>query len=190
MARSPATKVPVKKSTAKKPAPLKGGVVKKSRGMAAVKKVVRELSRHVNLPESLPEKLLGKDVDKLEPRGVGHAHFPTPESRLRICKYVAFGMPRESILALERLSDDTLHTHYSHEMKVGAEYITYLIANSLMQQALSGNTSAAQYYLSRRAKWAETINHKHEFLGAASSAAKGTLIGIQVEDDLNSDRKR
>lgn len=186
MARTAATKTPEKKSTGDVPKPKRT----KPTGIHAKMKPVKQLSKHVILPPELEEKALGADIVHLKRERPGVPHVPTPESRLRICKYVAFGMPRESIMALERLDDNTLHRHYQHEMAVGAEYITFLIANSLMQQALAGNTSAAQYYLSRRAKWTETINHKHEFTNSVTEGAKDRLLGNTIEEDLNSPRKR
>lgn len=120
------------------------------------------------------------DPDFVEAPSINHT--PTPESRLRIAKYVAFGVSVEAICRLENFSYPTLMRHYRHEIEVGRDYINFLVANSLMQQALAGNTTAQIFYLKTRnaANFRESQHIVHEIEAPETSTAKERLLGTII----------
>jgi len=128
------------------------------------------------IDENFAKRVLGDPnfVEKKELK-----HIPTPESRLRIAKYVAFGVSVEAICRLENFAYSTLMNHYRHEVEVGRDYINFLVANSLMQQALAGNTTAQIFYLKTRntANFRESQHIVHEIEAPETSTAKDRLLG-------------
>lgn len=120
------------------------------------------------------------------PRGGPRHHQPTAESRLRVAQYMAFGMTINTICRLENISEPTLKEHYSHELEVGHDYINFLVANSLMQQALAGNITAQIFYLKTRGRGAfdDIQHHVHEMKSPETEAAKSKLLGFnEVEGE-------
>lgn len=118
----------------------------------------------------------------------GREHIPTSESRLRVAQYIAFGMTIEAITRLENISHMALHRHYRWEIEVGQEYINHLVANSLMQQALQGNTTAQIFFLKTRGKgaWQETVRHVHEIESPITDIAHETLLGLPNSETTKS----
>ena len=114
------------------------------------------------------------------PINTSREHIPTNESRLRIAQYIAFGMTIEAIQRLENISQMTLYKYYRWEIEVGQEYINHLVANSLMQQALSGNTTAQIFFHKTRGKgaWQETVRHVHEIESPITDIAHEILLGL------------
>lgn len=126
-----------------------------------------------------PDEPLPKEI--VPTRGRSY-HTPSTESRLRVAQYMAFGMTINTICRLENISEITLKEHYSHELEVGHDYINFLVANSLMQQALAGNITAQIFYLKTRGRGAfdDIQHHVHEMKSPETEAAKSKLLGFDA----------
>ncbi len=161
-------------------------IVKPTKTQGIKSKATREISekngRKKAVAPPIDDDFKRKVLKGKEPPPVNtsHKHIPTNESRLRVAQYIAFGMTVEAIMRLENISQMTLYKHYRWEIEVGQEYINFLVANSLMQQALAGNTTAQIFYLKTRGKgaWQETVRHVHEIESPITDLAHETLLGL------------
>ena len=105
----------------------------------------------------------------------GIKHEPTEETRATAKRLSALGCPHEDIATRLKISADTLVKYYQEELDEGRIDANASIAGTLFQQAKSGNTTAAMFWLKTRAKWKETSTH--ELTGENGTPL---LNGIQV----------
>lgn len=95
------------------------------------------------------------------------AYKPTDENRRLVRTLAAVGTRHEDIAKKLSISADTLTRHYRQELDDGRIDANAAIAQSLYQQAKSGNTTAMIFWLKTRAGWKET--DRHELVGDPDS---------------------
>jgi hypothetical protein len=90
----------------------------------------------------------------------GIKHKPTQQNRDTAKRLSALGCPHEDIAIRLKISADTLVKYYQTELDEGRIDANSAIAGTLFQQAKTGNTAAAIFWLKTRAKWKETDRHE------------------------------
>jgi hypothetical protein len=100
----------------------------------------------------------------------GKEHIPTEESRKLVRSLSAVGIRYVDIASKLDITDDTLVKHYKKDLEDGRIDANASIGQTLFQQAKSGNTSAAIFWLKTRAQWKET--NSLEISGADGGAIK------------------
>jgi transposase len=86
----------------------------------------------------------------------GKEHIPSEESRKLAKGLAAVGVTHEDIASKLSISADTLVKYYKKELDDGRIDANSAVAKGLFQQAKSGNTAAAIFWLKTRAGWKET----------------------------------
>jgi hypothetical protein len=100
----------------------------------------------------------------------GKEHIPTEETRKLVRSLSAVGIRYVDIASKLDITDDTLVKHYKKDLEDGRIDANASIGQTLFQQAKSGNTSAAIFWLKTRAQWKET--NALEISGADGGAIK------------------
>jgi hypothetical protein len=100
----------------------------------------------------------------------GKEHIPTEETRKLVRSLSAVGIRYVDIASKLDITDDTLVKHYKKDLEDGRIDANASIGQTLFQQAKSGNTSAAIFWLKTRAQWKET--NALEISGAEGGAIK------------------
>ena len=88
----------------------------------------------------------------------GKKHIPTEESQKLVKALASVGITYEDIASKLDISSDCLVTHYKKELADGRIDANAQIGKGLFEQAKSGNTAAAIFWLKTRAGWKETVN--------------------------------
>lgn len=88
----------------------------------------------------------------------GKKHIPTEESQKLVNALASVGITYEDIASKLDISSDCLVTHYKKELADGRIDANAQIGKGLFEQAKSGNTAAAIFWLKTRAGWRETYN--------------------------------
>lgn len=83
-------------------------------------------------------------------------HQPTDELRKLARTLSAVGITYEDIASKIEISSDTLVKYYKKELSDGRIDANATVAKGLFEQAKSGNTAAAMFWLKTRAGWKET----------------------------------
>ena len=83
------------------------------------------------------------------------AHKPTAESRQQAEMMSGVGVPQEDIALLLGVSLPTLHKHYRGDLDRGMAKANARVGQSLFQQAVNGNVTAAIYWTKARMGWTE-----------------------------------
>ena len=86
----------------------------------------------------------------------GIEHIPTDDTRKLVRNLAAMGTRFVDIAHKLDITDDTLRKHYKPELEDGRIDANAQIANTLFQNAKSGNMTAAIFWLKTRAGWKET----------------------------------
>jgi len=124
---------------AMKGAPLDGGSGSRGKGLKRAEN--RSDGGDLNTYNSKPVTL--KDDRRKHPdAGVAEA----------VANMTFAGMPQDTIARVLKVSLDTLHRYYKHELETGQAAIVGNIAGSLAQRALSGSDTAAIFLLKTRGK--------------------------------------
>jgi hypothetical protein len=82
-----------------------------------------------------------------------------------VAQMVFAGMPQETIARVLKVSLDTLHTHYRHELDTGQASMVNDIAQSLAQRAKAGSDTAAIFLLKTRGAGKFTERNALELTG-------------------------
>ena len=82
-------------------------------------------------------------------------HEPTAETRTKVNVLASVGTPQDQIALVIGISKNTLIKHYRKELDTAMTMANAQVAQSLYQQAKSGNTSAAIFWLKCRAGWVD-----------------------------------
>lgn len=99
-----------------------------------------------------------------EKRGRGRPSFePTDKERQLVESLSGFGLPHEDIALLVRdgIDDKTLRKHFRRELDTGMTKANAKVVESLYQQAVGGNVTAAIWWTKGRMGWRETSAHEH-----------------------------
>lgn len=89
------------------------------------------------------------------------AHKPTEETRATVKRMAAVGIPQPHIGKVVGISVPTLEKHYRDELDLGATEANVAVAQSLYDQAVGGNVSAAMFWCKTRMGWRETTHVEH-----------------------------
>lgn len=106
-------------------------------------------------------------------------HKVTDENKRIVKMLAAVGVRHEDIAAKLDISSDTLVRKYKKELDEGRVDANAAVAQTLFQQAKSGNITAAIFWLKTRAQWKE--NHVIEHSGLNGDPIKTTLEVVGVE---------
>jgi len=83
-------------------------------------------------------------------------HIVTSETREAVKAMSAFGLTQEQMATYYDISHDTLHRHYSDELRTSLVDANLLVANKLFRQATDNeNVTAMIFWLKCRAGWKE-----------------------------------
>lgn len=85
----------------------------------------------------------------------GEEH-PREEYKSKIKLMVAIGISQEQIAGLLRMSKDTLHRHYSHEMELGSAEANTVVGGKIFEAARKGESWACSLWAARRMGWKES----------------------------------
>lgn len=106
------------------------------------------------------------------------AHVPTEKLRQVVKGYSAMGIPQKGIAAKLGIDPKTLRLHYRAELSEGKIEANFQVAQSLFNQAISGNTAAAIFWLKTQAGFSERVDFRHltddELIAEASRIIGGT----------------
>lgn len=83
------------------------------------------------------------------------AHEPTEQTRQMARTLSGLGVPQDDIAILIGVTKPTLHKYYRDDLDRGLAEANAKVASSLFQQATSGVTSAAIFWMKARAGWRE-----------------------------------
>jgi len=83
------------------------------------------------------------------------AHKPTEETRARVRKLAAIGVPQDTISKQLRIGPKTLRKHYGADLDAGELEANEAVAGALYRQAQEGNTVAAIFWAKTRMRWCE-----------------------------------
>lgn len=84
---------------------------------------------------------------------------PTDDERRRVRLYAGLGMTQEQIGHLIGKSVDCLGKRCREELDIGKAETLAKVAGTLVQKALSGDTTSAIFYLKTQGGWRETTIH-------------------------------
>ena len=76
-----------------------------------------------------------------------NTHYPTPESKQRVCDLVMSGAPKYIIAEIIGIDDETLTKHYKTELSTAKTIAIERIGKTVYQQALEGNEKSQALYL-------------------------------------------
>jgi hypothetical protein len=109
-------------------------------------------------------------------------HKPTDENRRLVKMLAAVGARVDDIGTKLGVSHDTILKYYRTELEEGRIDANAQVAQTLFQQAKSGNITAAIFWLKTRAQWKE--NHVIEHTGLDGGPIQTTLevVGIAPKD--------
>jgi len=88
-------------------------------------------------------------------------HEPTSETRTKVNVLASVGTPQDQIALVIGISKNTLIKHYRKELDTAMTMANAQVAQSLYQQAKSGNTAAAIFWLKCRAGWVDKQSIEH-----------------------------
>ena len=88
-------------------------------------------------------------------------HEPTAETRTKVNVLASVGTPQDQIALVIGISKNTLIKHYRKELDTAMTMANAQVAQSLYQQAKSGNTAAAIFWLKCRAGWVDKQQIEH-----------------------------
>ena len=97
-------------------------------------------------------------------------HEPSDDLRRNVLAMSGFGLRQEDIALVTNLSIKTLCKHYKNELQRGKAVALAKVADTLYQQAISGNLTAAIFYLKSQGGWSERHQIEH-------SGPGGTPLG-------------
>lgn len=89
------------------------------------------------------------------------AHEPTEKSRAEVTAFAMVGTPQDDIAKYVGIDRKTLTKHYRRELDTAMIMANAQVGQSLYQQAKSGNTSAAIFWLKCRAGWVDKQAIEH-----------------------------
>lgn len=114
------------------------------------------------------------------------AFQPSKENRNLVTVLRGAGTAPEVIARLLKISERTLYAHFPDELAHGKAEVVARIGSSLVQKALKGDNSSAQYYLSRNggAAWADKQKIEH----SGPDGAVLPSVVIQVTDPIEAAR--
>ncbi len=89
------------------------------------------------------------------------SHKPTDASRNEVKAYAVVGTPHHLIASLVGVSIKTLLKHYRDELDTAKAKANAHVGKTLFNQAISGNTAAAIFWMKAQAGWRERIDVEH-----------------------------
>lgn len=82
-------------------------------------------------------------------------HEPTDKTRDLVTSLSGYGVPQLDIARIIGIAQVTLLNHYREELDLGMAQANAKVGESLYKQAISGNTTAAIFWMKARAGWRE-----------------------------------
>jgi len=174
---------------AMKGAPLDGGSGSRGKGLKRAEN--RSDGGDLNTYNSKPVTL--KDDRRKHPdAGVAEA----------VANMTFAGMPQDTIARVLKVSLDTLHRYYKHELETGQAAIVGNIAGSLAQRALSGSDTAAIFLLKTRGKGQFSERQQLELTGkdggpiqiehamVLNRIASALEKGITIDHEADTEQKK
>lgn len=111
-------------------------------------------------------------ADEKTARPPGRPPFePTDDQRHTVECMASAGIPQDDIAKVIGIAKCTLQEHFRDELDNGKARTITKVADSLVRQALAGNTAAAIFYLKTQGRWREAPQ-QHEVTGKDGEAVK------------------
>lgn len=89
-------------------------------------------------------------------------HVPTEETIKTAKQFASVGVPTKLIAANIGISEETLFKYYKDAMESARAKNLDAVANSLFNQALSGNVTAAIFIMKTQGRWREVEREKDQ----------------------------
>jgi len=83
----------------------------------------------------------------------GKAYTPTEQARHMVAKMVAFGIPMKNVADVIGVGLSSLQKYFKKELETGHTEANFLVANTLFQMAINGNTTACIFWMKTRLGW-------------------------------------
>lgn len=119
--------------------------------------------------------------------GAGRKPFvPTPTERKQVETMAGLGLrqPEIALLVRDGISLATLLRHFRRELTRGTAKASSQVAQSLYQQALAGNTTAAIWWTKARMGWSEKVAVDHTSSdGSMSPPTRIEIVSVKPEFD-------
>jgi hypothetical protein len=102
------------------------------------------------------------------------AHKPTAETREKVSRYTAVGIPQEDIAKVLKIDSKTLRKHYRDELDTAATISNAEIGGALYTKAMKGDTTAMIWWTKTRMRWKEVTGVEHS--GQMNLEVAGDLL--------------
>lgn len=106
---------------------------------------------------------------------------PTKEQRDIVESTSGYGIPHDQIARLIGITKPTLEKHFRNELDVGAAKANAKVVESLYEQAVGGNVTAAIWWTKARLKWSEKVVNEHVGKDGSDLHA-ADLSGLSVDN--------
>lgn len=110
----------------------------------------------------------GRRVNPANKKGGRPSHEPDDVTRATVMAMAGYGVPEADIAKVIRIDPKTLRKHYRDELDTGHIRANAKVAQSLYEQATTGNVTAAIWWSKCRMGWSETNRDE----GGAGALAK------------------
>lgn len=99
-------------------------------------------------------------------------HEPTEEQRDSVAMLTVAGTPQHTIARIIGIDPKTLRKHYRDELDLAKARANAMVAQSLYQRAIGGDTAAAIWWSKAQLRWSE----RHEHTGEDGGPIKFTWV--------------
>jgi len=93
----------------------------------------------------------------------GKQYEPTEQARHMVKKMTAFGIPMKNVADIIGVGVSSLQKHFKAELETGHTEANFLVANTLFQMAMNGNTTACIFWMKTRLGWKDETKYEREF---------------------------
>lgn len=83
----------------------------------------------------------------------GKKYEPTEQARHMVAKMIAFGIPMKNVADVIGVGVSSLQKHFKKELESGHTEANFMVANTLFQMAMNGNTTACIFWMKTRLGW-------------------------------------
>ena len=115
-------------------------------------------------------------------------HVPTKVSRQTVELHAAIGTPQELVARLLGIRSKTLRKHYRSELDLGLAKANAKMGGHLFNKGLSGDTSAAIFWMKTRGGFNETNRLEHISPDGSMKPTTVTLVAQPLKTDEDVER--
>lgn len=85
-------------------------------------------------------------------------HKPTEETRDKISRYAAVGIPHDDISKIIGIDKKTMYKYYRDELDTAAAKANAAVGGALYNKAINGDTAAQIWWTKARLRWSEKVD--------------------------------